>query len=245
MKAPDAGLSDELSNALRIQAESLNPGLGRTAYYREENSEGEFAVLAATAEDISVPALKVQLNVNKLAYAEVVYTGEEGYQEFEAMLKRELGDLFERVELTKVSSRGEAAQFFNTLAASPRLRNLGGAGKTILSQTELAPHITYLASAEIVNALTASQSIKLVTPPAEDLEGISAEDFRLYGNTVGFALARLSGDAEKLSKVPGMDQALRKTGRVDLFRFNTDSLAERISELVGEFQGFMAILRAA
>jgi len=244
-KAPDAGLSDELSNALRIQAESLNPGLGRTAYYREENSEGEFAVLAATAEDISVPALKVQLNVNKLAYAEVVYTGEEGYQEFEAMLKRELGDLFERVELTKVSSRGEAAQFFNTLAASPRLRNLGGAGKTILSQTELAPHITYLASAEIVNALTASQSIKLVTPPAEDLEGISAEDFRLYGNTVGFALARLSGDAEKLSKVPGMDQALRKTGRVDLFRFNTDSLAERISELVGEFQGFMAILRAA
>jgi len=244
-EVPDAGISDELSGALQMQAESLNPGLGRTAYYREESSEGEFAVLAATAEDISVSALKVQLGVNKLAYAEVVYVGDTGYEKFESDLKRELGDLFGRVELTKVASRDEAVKFLNGLAANPRLRSLGGAGKTVLSQTELAPHITYLASPDIVNGLIASQSVKLATPAEEDLEGISREDFRLYGNTVGFALARLAGDAEKLSKVPGMDQALRKTGRVDLFRFNTDSLAERISQLTGEFQGFLAILRAA
>lgn len=244
-----ASLGEKASGELLLAHESyladVSEGLYRTAFSME-NQEGEFAVLATTAEDISVPALERQLELNKQAYAVVVFTGTGGFEDFERELKARLKELFPRVELVRTGSAEETVRFFNDLAGSKRLQAMRSRlGRIGLSQSDLARHITFLASEAIVSGLTTNLAVKLAAPRREDLKGITADEFRLYGNTVGFALARLGGDIEKLSRVPGMNQALARTGRWDLFHFNLDSLSEKIAQLVSEFKGFVAILRAA
>ncbi|MBI4972023.1 MAG: hypothetical protein HZC17_09385, partial [Candidatus Omnitrophica bacterium] len=210
-------------------------------YSKAHQEQPELGVLATTS-DLYSPEIERQLLVNSKALAVIVFTG--AMRDLNAFKKR-----FARVSdriIIEPASKPEAGSVMNQILSGSALRKLAGNVK----QTVLARHTAVFASSEILSELTALKlSSRLVASDKEGLIqkqltsfGISESDFRLYGNAVGFLIAK-NGGYDALD-----DEAREGLTRPDgdnWIRFNLSLLGAKIAQLVNEFAGFQAVQQAA
>lgn len=214
---------------------------GPDVYTEAYNGSGKFAILAATSRDLSVEAVERQLILNPLARVAVAAIQD---PDFEARLKQRLGGLMARIDLQAVQTEEEAAVFFNTLLKGPYLEKMRDFYRADLNQRDLARHIVFLAGESVLAGLDASLASRLLVPDAKEIGSMDREAVKIYHNSLGYLLAREGGDFDELSRqIPDVRNALNPSGLE--FRLNLTGLAERVSELYAEFQGFMQMAQAA
>jgi predicted NBD/HSP70 family sugar kinase len=248
---------DEAQRLHAAYAQGLASGI-----YGAAHAEGKFlSVLATSSDQMSPQGIARQLEINPGAFAVLVYTGsDQGYESFHDSLRTELGASLGKVVIDRTSpSRPRSVVFEELLSGkSPAWKLLFATVKKLyhpgLTREDLLSHLALFAAKSDIEGLSSSQAVKLIVPGEEEWEGLGddfegldvREALNLYGNTMGFLLARRAGNLHALIReVPEAEGSLSAAGGLQVYRFNSYGLRQRMSELARDFQGFAEVLKAA